>query len=396
MKVASKVGRIEPSVTLEISAKAKAMKSEGKDVVAFTAGEPDFNTPEYIIKAAEDALRSGKTKYTPTAGIPELKKAIVEKLKRENGLDYAPENIVVSSGAKSSLYHAFCAILDEGDEVVIPTPYWITYVEQVRLAGGVCKIVETDEKSGYKLTSEQFERAITPKTRCVLINSPCNPTGVVYTKDELLAIAQVAEKYGVAIISDEVYEKLVFDGEEHVSIASLTPYAKENTIVINGVSKTYSMTGWRIGYMACPKEVAKAVSAMQGHTTSNACSFAQYASAVAISGGDEFIVDMVKEFDSRRKLLYQGLMQIDGVKVVYPKGAFYVFADVSAFFGKSYQGKKITGSVSFADLLLGKGVAVIPGLAFGDDKCVRLAYTVSSADILKGIEGIKSFISELN
>ena len=395
MKVSTKVGRIEPSVTLEISAKAKALKSAGKDIVAFTAGEPDFNTPEYIIKAAEDALRGGKTKYTPTAGVPELKQAIVEKFKKENGLDYAVENIVVSSGAKSSLYHAFCAILDDGDEVIIPAPYWITYVEQVRLAGGVCKIVNTDEKSGYKLTVEQFENAITPKTRCVLINSPCNPTGVVYTKEELLAIAQTAEKHGVEIVSDEVYEKLVFDGEEHVSIASLTPYAKDHTIVINGVSKTYAMTGWRIGYMACPKQVAKAVSAMQGHTTSNACSFAQYASATAISGGEDFVANMAKVFDDRRKLLYQGLTQIDGIKVVYPKGAFYVFVDVSAFFGKSFEGKEITGSVSFADLLLGKGVAVIPGLAFGDDNCVRLSYTVSTDDIVKGVAGIKAFISEL-
>lgn len=395
MKISKRVGKIQPSVTLEISAKAKALKKAGVDVVAFTAGEPDFNTPEFIIKEAVRALYDGKTKYTPTAGIPELKKAIVEKLAKENGLYYKEENIVVSTGAKSSLYHAFSAILDEGEEVIIPAPYWITYVEQVNLAGGVCKIVNTDEKSGYKLTKAQFEEAITPKTRCVLINSPCNPTGVVYTKEELLDIAQVAEKYGVEIISDEVYEKLVFDGENHISIASLTPYAKNHTIVINGVSKTFSMTGWRIGYMACPVEVAKAVSAMQGHTTSNACSFAQYASASAISVGDSEVTPMVKEFDRRRQLLYEGLSSIDGVKVVYPKGAFYVFADVSAFFGKSYDGAKITGSVSFADQLLKCGVAVIPGLAFGDDNSVRLAYTVSMGDISRGIEKIKGFVSSL-
>lgn len=395
MKISNRVGKIQPSVTLEISAKAKALKKAGADVVAFTAGEPDFNTPEFIIKEAVQALYDGKTKYTPTAGIPELKKAIVEKLAKENGLYYKEENIVVSTGAKSSLYHAFSAILDEGEEVIIPAPYWITYVEQVNLAGGVCKIVNTDEKSGYKLTKAQFEDAITPKTRCVLINSPCNPTGVVYTKEELLDIAEVAEKHGVEIISDEVYEKLVFDGEKHVSIASLTPYAKDHTIVINGVSKTFSMTGWRIGYMACPVEVAKAVSAMQGHTTSNACSFAQYASASAIAVGDGEVIPMVEEFDKRRKLLYEGLSSIDGVKVVYPKGAFYVFADVSAFFGKSYDGVEIKGSVSFADQLLKCGVAVIPGLAFGDDNSVRLAYTVSLNDISRGVEKIKGFISAL-
>lgn len=395
MKLSKRVSSIQPSVTLEISAKAKALKSEGKDIVAFTAGEPDFNTPDYIIAEATKALAEGKTKYTPTAGIPELKKAIVKKFKEENGLDYKESNIVVSSGAKSSLYHAFEAILDEGDEVIIPAPYWITYVEQVCLAGGVCKIVETDEKSGYKLVSEQFEKAITPKTKCVLINSPCNPTGIVYNKEELLEIAKIAEKHNLLIISDEVYEKLVFDGEEHVSIASLTPYAKENTIVINGVSKTYAMTGWRIGYLACDEKLAKAISAMQGHTTSNACSFAQYASATAIAGGQDFIENMVKEFDCRRRILYEGLCSIEGVKVAYPKGAFYVFADVSAFFGKSYNGKQITDSVSFAGALLDCGVAVIPGLAFGDDKCVRLAYAVSREDISRGVEKIKAFVNAL-
>lgn len=395
MKISKRVSKIAPSVTLEISAKAKALKKEGKDVVAFTAGEPDFNTPEYIIKEAVSALYDGKTKYTPTAGIPELKKAIVEKLKTDNGLLYGVENIVVSSGAKSSLYHAFCAILDEGDEVIIPAPYWITYVEQVALAGGKSIIVKTDKKSGYKLNIDDFERAITPKTRCVLINSPCNPTGVVYSKDELLEIAKVAEKHNIEIISDEVYEKLVFDGEKHVSIASLTPYAKEHTIVINGVSKTYSMTGWRIGYMACPTEVAKAVSAMQGHTTSNACSFAQYASAKAISSASDDLSKMVAEFDKRRKLLYERLNEIDGFKTVYPKGAFYVFVDVSAHFGKSFKGEKILGSVSFAERLLSFGVAVIPGLAFGDDNSVRLAYTVSCQDIQKGVDKIKAFIQSL-
>lgn len=395
MKLSTKVCSIQPSVTLEISAKAKALKKEGKDIVAFTAGEPDFNTPEYIIKEAEKALEEGKTKYTPTSGIPELKKAIVEKLKNENGLTYKESEIVISSGAKSSLYHVLCALINEGDEVIIPNPYWITYAEQVNLAGGVCKIVKTDKKCGYKLDIESFERAITPKSRVVMINSPCNPTGSVYTKDELLGIAKVAEKYNLAIISDEIYEKLVFDGEKHYSIASLTPYARENTILINGVSKTYAMTGWRIGYMACPEDVAKAVSAMQGHTTSNACSFAQYASVKAISENNGFVERMVKEFDERRKLLIDGLSKIDGIEFVNPKGAFYVFVKVSGFYGKKFNGQEITGSVSFSDALLKEGVAVIPGLAFGDDESVRLSYTVSKADILKGIERISQFASNL-
>lgn len=396
MKLSSKVCAIQPSVTLEISAKAKALKKEGKDIVAFTAGEPDFNTPEYIIKEAEKALSEGKTKYTPTSGIPELKKAIVEKLKKENGLNYKESEIVISSGAKSSLYHVLCTLINEGDEVIIPAPYWITYAEQVNLAGGVCKIVNTDKKRGYKLNIDNFEKAITPKSKVVMINSPCNPTGSVYTKDELLDIAKVAEKYNLAIISDEIYEKLVFDGEKHYSIASLTPYARENTILINGVSKTYAMTGWRIGYMACPEEVAKAVSAMQGHTTSNACSFAQYASVKAISEDNGFVDQMVKEFDERRKLLIDGLSKIDGIEFVSPKGAFYVFVKVSAFYGKKFNGQEITGSVSFSDALLKTGVAVIPGLAFGDDESVRLSYTVSKADILKGIDRISQFASNLS
>ena len=396
MKLSKRVSSIQPSVTLEISAKAKALKSEGKDIVAFTAGEPDFNTPDYIIEEAKKALEDGKTKYTPTAGIPELKKAIVKKFKEENGLDYKESNIVVSSGAKSSLYHAFEAILDEGDEVIIPAPYWITYVEQVCLAGGVCKIVETDEKSGYKLVSEQFENAITPKTKCVLINSPCNPTGVVYNKEELLEIAKIAEKHNLLIISDEVYEKLVFDGEEHVSIAALTPYAKENTIVINGVSKTYAMTGWRIGYLACDEKLAKAIAAMQGHTTSNACSFAQYASATAIAGGQDFIENMVKEFDCRRKILHEGLCSIEGMKVVYPKGAFYIFADVSAFFGKSYNGRVIETSNTFAQLLLAeKHVAVVPGIAFEAEGFCRLSYACSMEHCMEGLNRIEAFINEL-
>lgn len=395
MRISKKVGAIKPSVTLEISAKANALKKEGKDVVAFTAGEPDFNTPEYIIAEAAKALRDGKTKYTPTAGIPELKKAIVEKMKRDNGIDCTPENVVVSTGAKSSLYHVMCALIEDGDEVIVPTPGWITYAEQIALAGGVYVPVKTSQKSGYKLTIEAFENAITPKTRAIIINSPCNPTGAVYTKEELTDIAKIAEKNNLAIISDEIYEELIFDGEKHYSIATLTPYASQNTVIINGVSKSYAMTGWRIGYLVAPKEVAKAVSAMQGHTTSNACTVSQYASVRAISEKSDFAKDMARKFSVRRNLLISELQKVEGIKFLPPKGAFYVFIDVSAFYGMSYNGKKITGSVSFADALLEELVAVIPGLAFGDDNCIRLSYTVSSADIKKGIDRISAFLKKL-
>lgn len=396
MKISKKVMAIKPSVTLEISAKAKTLKSEGKDVVAFTAGEPDFNTPDYIIDEAMKALNEGKTKYTPTAGILELRKAISEKMKADNGVDCTFENVVVSTGAKSSLYHVISALIDEGDEVIVPTPSWLTYEEQIALAGGVYVPVKTIQKTGYKLIIDDLESAITPKSKAIIINSPCNPTGVVYNKDELLEIAKIAEKYNLIIISDEIYEELIFDGEKHYSIATLTPYAKENTVIINGVSKSYAMTGWRIGYLVAPKDVAKAVSAMQGHTTSNACSFSQYASVKAISEKSDFAKDMARKFNVRRELLIEELNKIEGIKFLPPKGAFYAFIDVSAFYGKSINGKQITGSVSFADALLREEmVAVIPGLAFGDDNCIRLSYTVSSADIQKGLGRIDEFLKKL-
>ncbi|HBF86223.1 MAG TPA: aspartate aminotransferase, partial [Clostridiales bacterium] len=374
IQISEKAKNVSASVTLEISALAKQMKADGKEVIGFTAGEPDFDTPEYVTQAAKDALDKGYTKYTPTAGIAELRNAVAKKFEKDNGLFYKPSQIVVTDGAKSALFHALYAVVSEGDEVIVPSPYWITYTEQIKLCGGVPVIVETSEKSGYKLLKSDFERAITAKTKCVIINSPCNPTGAVYSESELRDIAEVAEKHGLTIISDEIYEKLVFDGEKHVSVASLSDYAKENTVIINGVSKTYSMTGWRIGYLAAPENVAKAISSMQGHTTSNACTFAQYASVCALESekGEDFIRYMVGEFDSRRNLLCDLLSETDGIKFLKPKGAFYVFADVSRFYGKSADGEKIEGSVGFAKALLKKGVAVIPGKAFGADNCVRL------------------------
>lgn len=390
MKSSLKANGVSPSATLEITAKAKKLKSEGRDIIAFTAGEPDFNTPDFIVNSAITALKGGFTKYTPTAGIPELRKAIAEKLTRENGIDCDESNIVVSCGAKSSLYHAMLAIIDDGDEVVIPSPYWVTYVEQVKLCGGVAVTVKARRESGYKITADDLESAITDKTKLFLINSPCNPTGAVYTKTELEGLVSVCEKHGLEIISDEIYENLVFGGAEHVSVATLGNYAKEHTITVNGVSKSYAMTGWRIGYLCAPTKTAAKISALQGHTTSNACSFAQYASVTAIKCGDDFIAGMRGEFSKRRQTMIDCLSKIDGISFSVPDGAFYVFVDVSALFGGDTNGSK-----EFAAKLLDSGVAVIPGSAFGDDGCIRLSYTLSADEIVEGINRLRDFIEKL-
>ena len=397
MNVSKKVGGIAPSLTLEITAKAKKMKSEGISVIGFGAGEPDFNTPEYIINAAKKALDIGFTKYTPAAGTPELKKAICDKFLKDNGLTYQPNQIVVSSGAKSSLYHAICALVDEGDDVILPSPFWLTYPELVKLAGGNCIYVQTKRENGFKITAQELQQAVTPKTKCLILNSPNNPTGAIYTEEEIKAIAKVVEDAGIWVISDEIYEKLVYEGEKHYSIACVNEYLKEHTVIINGMSKTYSMTGWRLGYLAAPNEVAKAISSMQSHTTSNACSITQYASTVALTDaeGDVFIENMQKVFDERRKLMIEELKDVEDIVCIKPLGAFYVFIDVSGLYGKTYEGTEITGSLSFADCALKKGVALIPGIAFGDDNCIRLSYAISIEDIKEGLARLKSFIKEL-
>lgn len=396
--VSKKVGEIAPSLTLEITAKAKKLKAEGVSIIGFGAGEPDFNTPQYIIESAKKALDTGFTKYTPASGMPELKEAICKKFLKDNSLEYEPSQIVVSTGAKSSLFHAICAMTNEGDEVILPSPYWLTYPELVKLAGGKTVLVKTEAKNGYKMTAEQFLEAITEKTKLLILNSPNNPTGAVYSKEELLAIAQICEEKGVYVISDEIYEKLVYGGEKHYSIAALSPYMKEHTVVVNGMSKSYSMTGWRIGYLAAPKEIAKAVSSMQSHTTSNACSIAQYASVTALESeeSDKFIEKMQETFNERRKYMVKTLQSTEGIILPEPKGAFYVFADVSAFYGKNFMGEKVKDSLSFAELALKKGVAVVPGIAFGDDDCIRLSYAISIDDIKEGLARLTDFIAELN
>lgn len=393
MAISKLASSIKESMTLAITAKAKKLKAEGKSIIGFTAGEPDFDTPDLVKDSAKKALDEGFTKYTPASGMPELKKAICDKLKKENGLDYAPSQIVVSTGGKSSLYHAILAIVNEGDEVIIPTPFWLTYEEQVKLAGGKCVFVDTS-KTNYKLTSELFLKNLTDKTKCVIINSPSNPTGAVYTKEELSAIAKVAVEHDIYVISDEIYEKLVY-GVEHVSIATLGADIKEKTIVINGMSKAYSMTGWRIGYSASSEEVAKAMTNIQSHTTSNACSIAQYASVTALKEAEQFTIDARNIFAARRLLMLEFAKKLKNVTYVEPKGAFYLFLNVSYYYGKSFNGKVINGSIDFADALLDCGVAVIPGIPFGDDRCIRLAYAISEVDIVNGFDRIDKFLNEL-
>ncbi len=395
--LSKKVSEIAPSLTLEITAKAKKMKAEGISVIGFGAGEPDFNTPEYIINGAKKALDIGFTKYTPASGTIELKKAICEKFQKENGLTYTTDQIVVSGGAKASLYHAICAIVDEGEEVIIPSPFWLTYPELVKLAGGVCVYVNAGKEYSYKITAKQLENAITDRTKCLILNSPNNPTGAVYSLDELKAIAKVCEEKGIYVISDEIYEKLIYAGEKHYSIATLSDYMKEHTIVVNGMSKSYSMTGWRIGYVGAPLKIAKAMSSMQSHTSSNPCSISQYASTVALtdSEGENFIANMQQLFDDRRKFMLNKLNQIEGIICVEPKGAFYVFIDITNFIGKSYNGVKIDGSLTFANCALKKGVALIPGVAFGDDNSIRLSYAISKEDIEEGLNRLEEFIKEI-
>jgi len=396
MKIVSdKVKSIAPSLTLEITAQAKKMKAEGISVIGFGAGEPDFNTPDFINDSAKKALDIGFTKYTPASGMQELKVAVCKKFKEDNGLDYEPKNIVISSGAKASLFHAISALVDEGDEVIVPSPYWLTYPELVKLAGGKCVYISAGAETEYKVTAKQIEDACTDKTKCLILNSPNNPTGSVYSKEEIEQIAVVAEKKGIFVISDEIYEKLVYSGEKHYSIAKVNDYMKEHTVVINGMSKSYAMTGWRIGYLGAPENIAKAISSMQSHTASNPCSIAQYASVTALENGAEFIEKMQKTFDERRKFMYEKLCKIDGITCPEPKGAFYAFLNVSKLYGKTFDGEVINSSMAFAKGALKKGVAVIPGVAFGDDDCIRLSYTLSLADIEEGIKRLESFINEL-
>jgi aspartate aminotransferase len=394
MKVSKKAQSIPPSATMAVDTKAKELKAKGVDVVGFGAGEPDFDTPQYIKDAAVAALKAGKTGYTATPGIPELRKAIAEKLKRENGVDYKPEQIIVNIGAKHSVYESMQAVLDDGDEVIVPTPYWVTYPETIKLAGAIMKVVQTDSANSYKMTPQQLKNAIGPKTAMVLINSPNNPGGFTYTPDELKALAKVLEGTNIMVLSDEIYERLVYDGTKFVSFASLSQDAYNRTITINGFSKAYAMTGWRLGYTAGPLEVIKAMDRLQGHMTQNPVNFAQAAAIVAFSEPNNEVEKMRIEFEKRAKFMADRLNAIEGVKCPKPTGAFYCFPDVSAHFGRTIGGVKINNSMDFAAALLEQAnVALVPGGPFGCDKNVRFSFATSTELITKGIDRFEKWLN---
>lgn len=384
MKLAARVSQVTPSLTLAIAAKAKAMKAQGIDVCSFSAGEPDFDTPEHIKAAAKQALDAGKTKYGPAAGEPQLRDAIAHKLKTDNGLDYKAENVIVTNGGKHSLFNLMLALIDPGDEVVIPSPYWLSYPEMVILAAGVPVIVHTDAKNNYKITPTQLRQAITPKTKLFVLNSPSNPTGVVYTPDEIKALAEVVVEKDIFVVSDEIYEKIIYDDTQQVTIGSFGPEIFQRTLISNGFAKAYSMTGWRIGYLAGPEEIIKAASTIQGHSTSNVCTFAQYGAIAALTSPQDCIEEMRQAFAKRRQVVLERISTIPGLSCPKPDGAFYVFIDIT---------KTGLTSMEFCDALLESyQVAAIPGVAFGADDCIRLSYATDLATIEKGLERLDKFV----
>jgi aspartate aminotransferase len=387
MEISERAAQLTPSLTLSIDSKAKAMKAEGLDVCGFGAGEPDFDTPEHIKRAAIEALEAGFTKYTPNAGIPELRQAISDKFAADNGLNYRAGQVVVSNGAKHACYNAILATCQPGDEVVIPAPYWVSYPDMVRLVGAEPVIVPTSERNGWKMRPEDFENAMTPRTKMLIMNSPGNPTGSVYTREELEAIVNVAAEEDIYVLSDEIYEKLVYDDVKHVSIASLSQEAYDLTITVNGFSKSYAMTGWRLGYLAAPEAVVRAVDSIQSHTSSNPSSFSQYGALAALKGDQQPLSDMREEFDMRRNYMFDRLSKISNITAVKPQGAFYILVNISQL-GLTSQ--------NFADRLLSKAnVAVVPGAAFGDDRTVRFSYATSLDVIKKGLDRFQDFCRTL-
>ncbi len=386
MKLAARVGKVTPSLTLAIAAKAKAMKAEGIDVCSFSAGEPDFDTPEHIKNAAKQALDQGKTKYGPAAGEPKLRQAIAHKLKTENSLDYQAENVIVTNGGKHGLFNLILALIEPGDEVIIPAPYWLSYPEMVKLAGGVPIIVQTDASTGYKITPQQLRSAITNNTKLFILNSPSNPTGVVYTPAELEALAEVVVEQDLLVVSDEIYEKILYDGAEHVSIGSLDEEIFARTITSSGFAKAYSMTGWRLGYIAGAVELIKALSTIQGHSTSNVCTFAQYGAIAALEGSQDCVEQMRQAFAKRRQVMMHRLSEIPGITYAEPDGAFYMFVNIS---------KTGLTSLEFCDTLLeSQQVAAIPGIAFGADDHIRLSYATDMASIQKGMDRLDKFVRQ--
>jgi len=396
MKLASRAERIKPSPTLAITAKAQALRAQGRDIIGFGAGEPDFDTPLNIKKAAIKAIEDGFTKYTPVGGIEELKDAISAKLKNDNGLEYGRSQIVVSCGAKHSLFNLAQVLFEAGDEVIVPAPYWVSYPDIVVLSDATPVIVQTSEKSGFKLDPADLRVAITPRTKAVVINSPSNPTGSTYTLEELKKLAEVILEKKIIAISDDIYEKILYDGMPFGEIASLSPEMRDQTIVVNGVSKSHSMTGWRIGYAAGPENVIKAVTDYQSQNTSNPTSIAQKAAVEAISGDQGTVSMMVGEFQKRRNFIVDALNDMPGVSCLKPEGAFYVFPNVSGLYGRTFNGKLVKSSADITEFLLEKAnVAVVPGVVFGNDSHIRLSYATSMRNIEEGMKRIKTAFSQL-
>ena len=386
-KISRRAAAMSPSLTLAIDSKAKQMKAEGLDVVGFGAGEPDFDTPQHIKDAAVKALAAGFTKYTPAAGIPELRQAIADKHKRENGLAYKPSQIVVSCGGKHSCYNVILATCEEGDEVIIPSPFWLSYPEMAKLASARPVIVETTDRTEFKLTPEALRQALTSRTRLLVLNSPSNPTGSVYSPEELKALADVCLERGVLIMSDEIYEHLLYDGAVHKSVASFSPAHLAQTIVVHGFAKAWSMTGWRLGWCAAPEPIAKAIDAVQSHSTSNPTSFAQKGAVAALTGPQDHLKGWLAEFDKRRTFAWQRVNAIPGISCVKPKGAFYLFPNIS--------GTRLKSSNFCARLLETEKVAAVPGIAFGADDYIRISYATSMANLEKGLERIDRFCKGL-
>lgn len=390
--LSKKAWSISPSPTLAIDSKFKQMKANGEDVVGFGCGEPDFDTPQHIKDAAIKAINDGLTKYTPAAGTLDLRRAVAKKFLNENGLSYEPTDIVISNGAKHSLVNAFSAILNPEDEVIIPAPFWVSYPEMVKLADGVPVIVNTNEDTDFKATVEDFKKALTQKTKAIIINSPSNPTGMVYSEDELRAIADFAVEHNLYVISDEIYEHLIYEGK-HVSIASFNEEIKKRTIVINGVSKTFAMTGWRIGYAAACPQIAKIMANVQSHASSNPNSIAQAATIAALEGGMDEALEMKKHFCQRRNYMVSKINEIDGVSCKMPNGAFYIMMSIKDIIGKTYYGKIINNSDDFAEIFLEKAkVAVVPGTGFGAPEYVRWSYATSMENIEEGLLRLKDFL----
>jgi len=396
MDLSNKAKQINPSITLEITAKAKELRESGINVISFSAGEPDFNTPENIINAAIKAMKEGKTKYTPTSGVLDLRNAICAKFKKDNGLLYEPDQIVVSTGAKQSLANVFLSILNKDDEVIVPTPYWVSYPELIKLADGVPVFVKNIKENDYKYKIDDLRKAVTNKTKAILLNSPNNPTGSIYSKEELIEIAEFAKENNLLIVSDEIYEKLIYDKNEHISIAALSDDAYKRTIVINGLSKSYAMTGWRIGYSASSKEIAKLMSSVQSHVTSNINSISQYAAIEALTGPQDSINRMIEEFEERRNYMLDRLNNIEGISYIMPRGAFYVMVNITNYFGKSISADAIKSSLDFSKNLLDEEkVAVIPGIAFGLEGYIRLSYATSKDAIKEGLNRIEDYLKRL-